>query len=78
MKENLVNTVEAAFFASASSNVVRLFVLIISKSSWNIGYIGLNTSSLSRIEGKYCKNSGGLIFTLRKLKLCRNVCLDDI
>ena len=35
LKENLVNTVEAAFFASAASNLVRMFILMISSPSLN-------------------------------------------
>ena len=46
MKENLVNTVEAAFFGIAAWNLVRMFILIISRLSLNMGHAGLKTRSL--------------------------------
>ena len=52
MKGNLVNTVEAAFFASAALNLVRMFILMISRPSSNMGYAGAKTRSLGQIEGK--------------------------
>ena len=42
LKENIVNTLEAAIFR------VRMFVLKMSRSSSNMGHIG------SEIEGKFC------------------------
>ena len=66
LKENLVNTVEAAIFASASSNLVRMFLLRIFRPSSNMGHI----------KGKYCLKYWGRIFTLSKLKpLYQNVSL---
>ena len=37
--ETLVNTLEAAIFASAIENVVRMFVIMIARSSSNMGHI---------------------------------------
>ena len=54
LKENLVNTLEAAIFASEVWNFVRMFVLKISRLSSNIGHIRSETKSLGQIEGKSC------------------------
>ena len=54
LKENLVNTVEAAYFASAASNVVRMFILMISSPSLNTGYARSKSRSLGQIDGKSC------------------------
>ena len=43
LKENLVNTLAVAIFASAVGNFFRMFLLIISKPSLNMGHIGLET-----------------------------------
>ena len=71
LKENLVNTLDATIF-------VRMFVLMISRPSLNMGHIGLKTRSLDQIEGIGVKTLEAAFFTLSKLKLCQNVCLDDI
>ena len=48
IKGKLVNTLDAAIFASA----VWKFVLMISRPTSNMGPIGIKTSSLGQIEGK--------------------------
>ena len=51
---DLVNTVEAAFFALAFSHVIRMFVLKIPRQNSNRVIFGLKTRSLGQIERKYC------------------------
>ena len=51
LKENLVNTVEGAFFASAAYNLVRMFILMISRPGLYMDYAGSKTK-LGQIEGK--------------------------
>ena len=59
-KENIVNTVKAAFFASADWFYLGMFVLMISKSS----------SSMGHIEGKSVQHSADFIFYFSILRLC--------
>ena len=51
---NLVNTVNAAFFVSGASNLVRMFILMISCRSLNTGYARSKRRSLGQIDGKSC------------------------
>ena len=53
-KENIVNTVQAALFASAVLNKVRMFILMIYRPSLNMGHAGSKTRLLGQIEGKSC------------------------
>ena len=48
LKDNLVNTPDAAIVASAVRNFVRMFVIMVSRPSSNKGHIG----SLVPFEGK--------------------------
>ena len=53
LKENHVNTLEAAIFAWAVWNFVRMFVLNISRSMSNIGHIGSETVTWMLEYGSY-------------------------
>ena len=51
---DLVNTVEAAFFALVSSHFIRIVILKIPRQSSNRVILGLKTRALGQIERKYC------------------------
>ena len=55
MKGNLVNTVEATFLASTAEHFVRMFILMISSPSLNMGNAGSKTRSIGQIAIKSCK-----------------------
>ena len=65
------------FFTHSSLNLVKIFILIISQTSLNIGQVGSKSRSVGQILEKLCLWSRGHIFGPIFLKLGQNVCLDD-
>ena len=49
-----------------------------SQTSLKMGYVGPKTRSLGQILEKPCVCCRGHIFSLIIMKLCQNVCLDEI
>ena len=75
---NLVYKLEATYLAQTSSNLIRMFILIISGTSLNMGQVGSKSRSVGQILGKPCLRSRGHIFCLIFFKLGQDVYLDDI
>ena len=73
-----VYTLAVTFLIQSSSNLVRMFVLMISRTSSNLGHEGSKTRSLGQILEKSCLHSRGHIFGLIILKFCQDVCFDNI
>ena len=65
----------ATFVAQSSSNLLRIFVLIIFRSSSIMGWVGSKSRSPGQILEKYCLLYRGHIFYPIFLKLAQNVCL---
>ena len=76
LKEQLVYTLETALFATPALNIVRMFVLIISRPGMKRGHVRSRTRSQIQIEVIFCLHSAGCIFIFSMLKLCLNNCLD--
>ena len=74
----LVYALEAIFFAQLSSNFVRMFMLMISRTSSNMGQVGSKSRSLGQIIEKPGLRTRGYIFCPIFLKTIQNVCLCDI
>ena len=74
----VVNTLKVTVLTRSSSNLIRMFVSIKSRSSANMGHMGSKTSSLGHIEGKPCEHSRGHSFDPILIKLGQNVCLYKI
>ena len=56
-----------------------MIVLMKSQTSSKMGHVGSKTRSLGQIlKKKPCVRSRGHIFSLIIMKLCQNVCLDEI
>ena len=77
-KENLVNTPVATVLTLFSSNLVKMIVSMISRSSSNMGDVGSKSRSRGQIKVKPCEHSRGHIFDPILIKLDQNVCLNDI
>ena len=75
---NLVNTLDVTFLVLSSKKLIRMFVLIISRSSLIMGQFGSKSGSLDKILGKSCLRSRGHIFCTFFLKVGQNVFLDNI
>ena len=76
---NFVVTILAATFLSQSFSIfIRMFVLMMSRSSSIMGGAGSKSRSLGQILVKSCYHSRNHIFGLTYLKLAQNVCLDDV
>ena len=73
-----VYTLEATVLAQTSSNLPSTIVLIISRMSLIMGWIGSKSRSLGQILEESCLHSKGHIFGPIFLKLGQTVCLDDI
>jgi len=77
-----VYTLKTTFVIRFLWNFVRMFVLTISRPSSNMGHVGLKTRSTGQILGNSCLHSKGhicgYICDLILMKLCQNVCLDNI
>ena len=74
----LVNTLEAIALLQFSCNYTRMFVLMISWSSLNMGHVGSKTRSLGQISLKPCSLFRGHSFASIFMKLHQNVCFVDI
>jgi len=55
-----------------------MFVLTISRPSSNMGHVGSKTRSPGQILGNSCLHSRGHICDTIFMKLCQNVCFDNI
>ena len=73
-----MNTLEATVLAQSSSNLLRMIVLTISRSSSNMGHVGSKTRSVGQIMEKPCEHSSGHIFGTIFIKLAQNDHLDNI
>ena len=62
----------------SSSDLLRMFVLIISRSSSIMGGMGLKSRSLGQISVKSCLQSRGHNIDAIILEHAQNVCLDNI
>ena len=71
MKANLVNILVVAFLTRCSSNLMRMFVLIMSRSGSNMGHVGSKNRSQGHINGKPCELSRGSILTRCSSNLMR-------
>ena len=65
-------------FSPIIMTLVRMFVLMKSRTSAKMGHLGSKTRSLGQILEKLCVCSRGHIFSPIILKLGQNVCLDEI
>ena len=75
--ENLVNILAVTFLKQSSWILLKMFVLIMSRSSSKLGHLGSKTGSPDQISGKFCYHSSGHIFEAVIINLTQNVCLDD-
>ena len=62
----------------SSSNLLTIFVLVISQSSLIMGGMGTKSRSLRQILVKFCLHCRGHIFGPIFLRVALNVCLDNI
>ena len=72
-KENIVNTLEIILLTRFSSNSVRIFASIKSRSGLNMGRMRSKTSSQGQIQGKPCEHSRGDSFDMMHIQLDQNV-----
>ena len=75
--KKLVYTLESRFSARLSKNLVRIFVLMKSRTSSKMGHDRSNTRSQGQILEKPLVHSRGHIFSPIIMKLCQNFCLDE-
>ena len=75
---NLVYKLEATYLAQTSSNLIRMFILIISGTSLNMGQVGSKSRSVGQILGKPCLHSTGHIFYPIFFKVSQDVYLDNV
>jgi len=73
-----VYTLETTFVTQFWWNYVRMFASTISRPSSNMGYVGSKTRSPGQIIGNPCLHSRGHICDLILMKLCQNVCFNNI
>ena len=73
-----MNTLVATVLTRFSSNLVKMFVSVISRSSSNMGHMGSKSRSRGQIKGKPFEHSGGHSFDLILIKPGQNVCLNEI
>ena len=74
----LVITIEATILIASSSNLVRMFIYMKSRSSSNLGHVGSKTRSLGQIVDKSCDHNRGFIFAPIFIKFIQNLHTDDI
>ena len=74
----LVCTLQATFFKGSSSKLVRMFILMKSRSSLILGHMGSKTRSVGQIIEKLCVLYRGHIFQWIFLIIGQNVHLDDV
>ena len=77
-EEILVYTLDVTFATWFWWYFVRMFVLTISRPSSNMGHVGSKTRSPGQILGHSCLHSRGHICDPILMKLCQNVCFDNI
>ena len=58
--------------------LLKMFVLMISRSSLKLGHLGSTTGSPGQISGKPCYHSRGHIFQAIIMNLAQSVCCDDL
>ena len=58
--------------------MVRMFVVMLSGSQFNLGHVGSKTRSVVQIEEKSYFHSRGHTFDPVSMKFGQNVCLDDV
>ena len=73
-----MNTLEATFLVQSSSNLLRMIILTIYRSSSNMDHPGSKTRSVGQIIEKPCEHSRGHSFGPIIIKLAQNDCLDNI
>jgi len=73
-----VYTLETTFVTWFWWNLIRMFVLTISRPSSNMGHVGSKTRSPGQILGNSCLHHRGHICDPILMKLCQNVCFDNI
>ena len=73
-----MNTLEATVLAQSSSNLLRMIVLTISRSSSNMGHVWSKTRSVGQIMEKPSEHSRGHIFGPIFIQLSQNDYLDNI
>ena len=73
-----VYTLETTFVTWFRWNLIRMFVLTISRLSSNMGHVGSKSRSPGQISGNSCLHPRGHICYPILMKLCQNVCFDNI
>ena len=73
-----VYTLETTFLTWFWWNLIRMFVLTISRASSNMGHVRSKTRSPGQILGNSCLHSRGHICDPILMILCQNVCIDNI
>jgi len=73
-----VYTLETTFVDWFWWNLIRMFVLTISRLSSNMGHVGSKTRSPGQILGNSCLHSRDHICDLILMKLDQNVCFNNI
>ena len=71
-------TLEGTVLIQSSRNSIRMFMIIISRSSSKLGDVGSKTRSLGQILEKPCVHSKRHSFDPKFMKLCQNVTHHDI
>ena len=74
--ENLVNTLAVTILKQSSLILLRMFALMISRSSSKLEHLGSKTRSPGQISLK-SYHSSGHIFEAIIMTLAQNVCLDE-
>ena len=74
----LVNTLEATVLVQSSSNLLRIIILTISRSSSNMGHVGSKTRSVGQLIEQTCEHSRGHSFGVIIIKLAENDHLGNI
>jgi len=64
--------------AQSSSNLLRILILMISRTSSNMGGVGSKSRSLGQILVKSCYHSSGHNFDPIFIKLAQNAYIDNI
>ena len=73
-----VYTLEVTFLAQSPLNLLRMIILIRSRSSSIMGGVGSKCRSLGQILAKSCLHSSGHMFAPIFLILAQNDCLDGV
>ena len=74
----LVTTLQVTFFKGSSSKLVRMFIMMKSRSSLILGHLGSKTRSVDQIIEKPCDLSRGHIFQRIFLIIGQNVHLAGV